>query len=339
MRKIKPYRFFSLWALILCLGFFTNSYSQKVSEHVTIDSLQVGDTFDYAITLDRSEQYDDLIFPDSADFGSSFEIRSRKQYQVSTYKDSISYELQFFGTADTTIPQLPVILVQEQDSTVYYTNPVPVRFKSIVAEEEQEFRPLKPIFYFASAWWPYILGTLILLIAGYLFYKNYWQQIETKEPKDTQTFKPQPFVNPLKELRKAIKKLEQSTLSSPEDFKTFYIDLGDAIRRYYEDLHHIPALESTSRELIAMLEKRAIDKGLIADTKAVLQEADMVKFAKFTPTTEQADRALNKAHNFLDRAREVDGPRIDHLRRKHHVRIEAERERFNREQENEEVTA
>jgi hypothetical protein len=333
--------------LIFLLSFFFVSASpaflqaQDLTEYATIDSLKVGDTFSYSITLDREQEYDDLIFPDSTNFSSTFEIRSKKQFKVNTYKDSVAYKLQFFGTADTTLPQLPVYLVQDQDTTILYTNPVPVRFHSILAEGEESFRPLKPIFKFAAAWWPYILGLLILAVAGYYLYQYYLKkQKEKSEPAERLTFSPEPFVNPIKEFRKAIKELENAELSDQEDFKAFYIDLGDAIRQYYESLYNLPALESTSRELLTMLKNGAIDENLIDDTRAVLQEADMVKFAKFKPTTKQANRALEKAYDFLERAREIDGPRIEHLRRKHQTKIEAERKRFYEEQENrEEVTA
>jgi len=337
--RIKLQNFIFLLSLLLGLALPTPGNAQDLSEYIAIDSLKVGDTFDFSITLNRSEQYDQVIFPDSADLGDAFEIRSRRQYQVSSYKDSLTYKLQFFATSDTTLPQLPVYLIQAQDTTVLYTNPVPIQFSSVLAEEEQEFRPLKPIFDFAAAWWPYILGLLILLAAGYLFYTYYWQQRETEDPKEQKIFTPKPFINPIKELQETIQELEQSEPSNKEDFKEFYIALGDAIRRYYENLHKVPALESTSRELLTMIQKRAIDEDLVADTRAVLQEADMVKFANFTPTTQQAQRALKKARDFLERARDVDGPQVQHLRRQHHEKMQAEREQFNRKQENEEVNA
>lgn len=337
-KKIQKLLIFSFFFICAAPAFLQ---AQNLTEYAPLDSLKVGDTFDFSIALDRDQEYDDIIFPDSTDFSSTFEIRSKKQFKVSTYQDSIAYELQFFGTADTTIPQLPVYLVQNQDTTVLYTNPIPVRFNSILAQgEEESFRPLKPIYEFAIAWWPYILGFLILAVAGYYLYQYYLKKQEEKsEPKERPTFSPEPFVNPLKEFRKTIKELENAELENQEDFKAFYIDLGDAIRQYYESLYNLPALESTSRELLTMLKNGAIDENLIADTRAVLQEADMVKFAKFKPTTKQADRALSKAYDFLERAREIDGPRIDHLRRKHQSKIEAERKRFYEEQENhEEVT-
>lgn len=334
---IKSFRKLS-FALFLCLFCLEAPIleAQNISEYTTVDSLKVGDKFNLSIILERNQEYDEITFPDSTNFGSTFEIRSRKQYKVTNFRDSVAYELQFFGTADTTLPQLPVYLIQDQDTTVLYTNPVPIGFSSVLAESDGSFRPLKPIFEFAAAWWPYILGFLILAIAGYYLYQYYLEkQAEESTPKEPETFTPSPFVNPLKEYEKAIKELEDAELNSREDFKEFYIDLGDAIRQYYESLYNLPALESTSRELLNMLKNGSVDEDLITDTRAVLQEADLVKFAKFSPTKKQADRALKKAYNFLERAREIDGPRIDHLRRKHQTKIEQARERFYEEQKNE----
>lgn len=313
---------------------FTSGQAQTIREYPDTDSLHAGDIFHFSLTLDREQEYDEVNFPDSTDFGPNFEIRSRQQYRVTNFKDSLSYELQFFGTADTIVPELPVTLVQNQDTTVLFTNPVPVYFQSLLTGDEDNLRPLKPIFDFAAAWWPYIIGFVILLLAGYFLYRFYTQQPEEKSsPASQKKFTPTAFVNPLKQLQKTIKHLEQQDLESEEAFEEFYIELGDAIREYFEKLHQIPALESTSRELIQLLKSQSIDKNLIADTQAVLQEADMVKFAKFHPTHKQAERALRKAYDFLERARKVDGPRVDHLRREHNAQMEAERDRFEQEQE------
>lgn len=314
---------------IICAVFAQSAIAQSVTSYSRVDSLQVGDSFNYSIVLNRNTEYDEIVYPDSSAFGDVFEIQKQRKYHVSSYRDSVAYKLQFFGTADTTIPQLPVSLVQEKDTTTLYTKRVLVPFHSVLAKDDQSLRPLKPIFEFASAWWPYLLGALLLALAAYLFYEYYWKQQEEETTVPQQPFKPTAFQNPLKTLENTIKELEEADPSEKEEFKDFYIKLGDAIRQYYETMYSIPALESTSRELILMLKKRAADDRLVDDTKAVLQEADMVKFANFTPTTKQSNRALAKANQFIGRASEVDGPRLDYLRRKHQEKIEKEREHHN----------
>lgn len=330
---------FKTAVIILCLasGLIQPGQAQSIKEYAPVDSLKVGDTFDLSITLNRTQPYDRIIFPDTADVVDPFEIRSRSQFKPGSTKDSVHYKIQFFGTSDTTLAPLPVLLVQGTDTTVLHTNPIAIKFQSVLASENEKFRPMKPIFDFAAAWWPYILAFLLLCIAGYFLYRYFTREEAKAVPPEP--FTPVPFVNPLKQLQDKIGNLEQMELSSEEDFDRFYVALGDAIRQYFEDLHRIPALESTSGEIIRALREQSIDQSLITDTRIVLQEADMVKFANFTPTDEQARKALQKAHNFLDRAKEIDGPRIEQLRRDHQSAMEEQRIRHEQQQNRQEVNA
>lgn len=300
--------------------------AQNVREFVPIDSLAVGDTFNYSLRLDRDQSYDDMSFPDSSDFAGPFEIRERQRFRVNDFRDSLSYQIQFFGTADTTIPRLPVHLVSGSDTTTLYTNPVPVRFRSVLQSEDEAFRPLKPIFDFAAAWWPWLLGLLVLGGAGWYLYRLYARRMDEQE-EEPEPFRETPFRDPLKELASTLRQLENVSLESKRDFERFYISLGDAIRSYFEDLYEIPALEMTSGEILRALRSEKVDEDLVRATRLVLNEADLVKFANFEPTDRQAAKALEKGKSFHGRAREIDGPRIEQLRRKHNRRMEEAREK------------
>lgn len=331
--KLAAAKLFAGFSIIL---FPVLMQAQNITEYARIDSLSVGDRFSYTITLSKDQPYQDVIYPDSSSFGSPFEIRSLQRFQVTDFKDSLIYELQFFGTEETRIPKLPVSLVSASDTTVLYTNPVPVPFKTVLQSEQEELRPLKPIFDFAAAWWPYILAFLLLAAAAWYLYRIYNEKgIEPKEPVKKQVYSPTPFQDPLHRLGNILSQLKGYTFTTEKDYEVFYVNLGDAIREYFEDLYRIPALESTSREILYELSRRSVDSELIDKTKAVLQEADMVKFAKFTPTEEQAEKALEKADAFLERAREVDKPRVEHLRRKHRQEIEEKRKEFEESQNSE----
>ena len=308
------------------------SFAQNVTEYVPADSLNVGDQINYTLTLDKTTTYDDVIFPDSSHFGSSFEIRSVQRFKVTDFKDSLIYRLQFFGTSDTTIPELPVKLVEGNDTTAVYTRQAPIYFKSVLQSDEEEFRPFKPIFDFAAAWWPYILLLILLGVAGWYLYQWYQKKEAQPAPQPKPEFNPEPFNDPLNQLESSLKQLQSFTFESQKDFDQFYVNLGDAIRLYFERLHNIPALESTSSEMMYELNRRSMDEELLDQTRKVLNEADMVKFAKFTPTEDQAQKALNKGEAFLKKAKKIDGPKVNHLRRQHNLQIERQKQAFEQEQ-------
>lgn len=302
--------------------------AQQVTEYAKLDSLKVGDTFTYSITLEKDRAYNSVLYPDSSAFGSPFEIRSRQHFKITDFKDSLVYRIQYFGTEDSRIPRLPVRLIADSDTNTVFTRPVPVHFKSVLQSEDEEFRPLKPIFDFAAAIWPYLLALLLLAAIGWYVYKRYKEGLEQDEPEPKPEFEPVPFSNPMETLANTLTQLKSFNFDSKEDFKHFYIQLGDAIRTYFEDLYRIPALESTSREIIYQLERRRVDQRLIDQTKKVLNEADMVKFAKFTPTEKQARAALSAGEDFMSVAREVDSTRLERMRRRHREQVEQKRRKF-----------
>jgi hypothetical protein len=328
LNKLSKFPIAFLAALFLFAASGTKSFSQTLEQQVSADSLQAGDLFDFSITLKKDRAYDRIIYPDSTSFNSDIELRKRQQFRVTDFKDSLHYQLQYWPTDTDTIPALPVRLVSNGDTTTIYTEPVPLSFSSVMQNEEEEMRPLKPIFDFAAALWPYLVGLFVLLLAGgliYYFYKKYRQQPESEPPPQ---FTPQPFLNPIKELENNLRQLKDVPLTTKEQFEQFYISLGDAIRLYFEQMYDMPALESTSREIVHELDRRAIDERMITQTRIVLREADMVKFAKFTPGSEQAKQTYGKGQEFLAITKELHGPRIREMERRHQEKVEEARQAF-----------
>ena len=105
-----------------------------------------------------------------------------------------------------------------------------------------------------------------------------------------------PFDRAIQEL----KALENELPQVQEEYKQYYSKLTDVVRRYLEEEADIDALESTSDELLDKLELRK-DAGILDlsletlnNLKKVLQNADLVKFARSAPAIGVAttDRAM-----------------------------------------------
>ncbi len=324
--------------ILICLfGIVRPATGQQVRTYISDDSLQAGDLVMYSITLIRGEEYDQIIFPDTSYFNQNFELRERRRYRVADFKDSLAYLLQFWGVNDVAIPSLPVKLVSGNDTTTVYTRPISIVFQSVLQSENPDLRPLKPIFEFARAWWLYILIILLLIIAAAIAWYYYKKRQEQPVPAPPPEFKQQPFLNPLRELENNLRQLKNVPESKEPNLHQFYIDLGDAIRLYFEQMYHIPALESTSGEVLAELNRRGVDDNIIDDTRAVLNEADLVKFAKFEPTQEQAKKAFQKAEGFHSTVKAQHQNRIKMMRRQHFEKVEQERRAFIEAQKQEET--
>ena len=304
-------------------GFILPVVGQNIHTYVSVDSIEVGDVFTYSLVLNRDREFGGIQFPDGTSFGEDVELLNRERHRVAPLRDSLVYTLQFFGTTDFTIPGQEVILNSATGDTTLQSNPVPLFFKTVLSENEEEFKPFKPIFDFAALIWPYVLAVIFLALAAWYLYRWYKSREKDTAPRIPET--PIPFTNPLDELESKLVKLGSGNFPvNREEFEIFYISLGNAIRAYLERVYKIKALEMTSREILRAMQQYPADKEMIHTTRKVLNEADMVKFARFVPSSDQAKEALILAQNFLDTARKNDADIIS-LMQKQHEESESER--------------
>lgn len=298
-----------LFAFLLTLLIQTRATSQQAQLSTTPDSVSIGDIVTYSIVLPTDWPYRSLILPDSSAFGSTIEIRERKQFRTSNASDSIVYVLQFYGTEDLLIQSLSVALVNGDEKKVLTLPEVRIPFKSTLKEPEPEFRPLKNIYDFAINWVPYIILGLLLVLIGWVIVRYVRRYMAQKPAAVTPLALPE-FENPLEVLELQLAYLRSGDILIRGEFKQFYTLLGDALRAYIESVYMIPALESTTREVLRDMKKEAIDPTLIQHCEQVLRQADMAKFAKYKPTSELALGDCSQAEAFLQRARTIDQMRI-----------------------------
>jgi hypothetical protein len=87
-----------------------------------------------------------------------------------------------------------------------------------------------------------------------------------------------------------------------------YEEAADVLRRYLEDAAQVPARELTTSALLRSLPGHLADGGLRGRCRALLAEADLVKFARVRPSEAEASLFLARARELLDRWHEVSRP-------------------------------
>lgn len=301
-------------ATVLGLLIGTAAQAQVVRVGVWPDSVSVGQILNVAMSVDLGGVYTGFIPPDSTSWGEAFEYRGMRRIPVGAGRDSVVVRLQFFGTADTLITPKAVRLTGA-DTLTLLTPALPVYFKSLVDGDGAELRPLKPIFDFARNWWPWILGAIVLLVAAYLVHNRYRRR-PVAAPPPPPVERP-PFIDPLDVLKRELERLKRGESLEQGEFKAWYSEMGDLLRRYMEDVHGIPAMESTTGELRNAFRQRGLHSDLAKPFLLVLDAADMVKFAKFKPAAADADAAYQTARTFVEAAERLDRMRIHHLELEH----------------------
>lgn len=307
-------RVFSLLAFTMLLHIGTVVQAQSVRSFATPDSLAIGDTFYFVITSQYNSTRYQAAYPDSTAFGDSFEYVSMRRYRGVQSRDSIVYRLQFFALQDTIMPPKTVQFLGGDTPLRVETLPVPLYFKSVLDPADAELRPIKPIFQFGRAIWPYLVGLLLLITALYLFWRYRDRFIkQATEPVPAPKEVP-PFRNPLKTLADDLVGLYQFENFKTDHYREFYFLVSQAFRQYFEDVYKVLALESTTRELLLDLGRKGADERIIDLLKLILRRADLVKFAKFEARTADAAETIEQAEELVQLLRKADNERIAHLK-------------------------
>jgi len=83
-------------------------------------------------------------------------------------------------------------------------------------------------------------------------------------------------------------------------FQEYFDRVNDAVRQYLGSRYGFDGLESTTDEILQSMRKATLLEELaMPGIVLFLEDCDLVKFAKFTPTTEECTRALDAAERIV----------------------------------------
>lgn len=204
-----------------------------------------------------------------------------------------------FDTGFMVLP--PVEFVFNQDSfQTLSTEPILLFVSDIPVEMEADIKEIKEPYDVPFNWKRYIkwillaLAIIAAIVVGIILYKKYKKQPE--EP----VARPKPK-RPAHEI--ALEKLEalrQKKLWQNDKTKEFYIELSDIIREYIEFQFDVLALEMTTDQIITTLKLKGLEDEKIRPLKAMLQMADLAKFAKYKPISNENEQNFDIARTFVN---------------------------------------
>jgi hypothetical protein len=108
------------------------------------------------------------------------------------------------------------------------------------------------------------------------------------------------YKTPIEKATSLLDTLEKKELWQKGEVKAYYSELTDIARNYIEEAIEIPAMESTTSELIQGLraasvkKKMTLSQEIIENLERVLKQADLVKFAKSKPLDFEITEDRNK---------------------------------------------
>jgi hypothetical protein len=143
------------------------------------------------------------------------------------------------------------------------------------------------------AWWPWLLAAALGALAWEAWRR--WKAARAARPLPLAPVAPP--LTPDEAAERALAELEASGLWARGEHPAFYLRLTDILRVYLEARWGEPATAMTSAEVARLIKDRHADFKLAAQTRELLQRADLVKFARLKGAAEDgpADAQLVRA--------------------------------------------
>ncbi|MDI6401262.1 hypothetical protein QLX67_04590 [Balneolaceae bacterium ANBcel3] len=307
--------------LILGLLFFFPllAEAQRAAQSISSDTIGTGDVFTYSIRITDTEHFSETIYPDTSVFQDHFILRKQESHSISG-GDSLVYHLQLFDVDIAQLPEMQLAFVRGRDTLRMIIPPAGFTYKSRVEDDRADLQPLKPLFTFLYnnriLYLSLFIALLVILALLYFFRERLFGRTVTEEVKIIPV---PPFRNPINDLKKELLEIESMLQANPFDLKTFYSRLSIVFRDYYERVHGFPALESTTSEVVEQLKRKAFDKEAILLTAHILQEADLVKFARYMPSRNACLTIIKHAKNLAGKVSAKDLYRVGELRQAHEL--------------------
>ena len=294
---------------ILAMGGLPHSvFAQQPELIASVDSneMLIGDHLALNILVSHGTDQE-ILWPFWLDSLGGFEVISASPIDSSLRGGQVE-EIQeliltTFDSGMYQIPALPILYTQAGDTFRLETDPYLIQVHGIAVDTAQAIKPIKtlldaPLTFREVLPW-LLVGVVALLIIGGLLY---WF-VFRKKPEPVLTGPPPPQIPPHEVAMRKLAKLEQKKLWQEGSIKAYYVELTEILREYLEGRYHVPALESTTDEIIAGLNSKDIPAHQFNQLKDLLVRADFTKFAKLRPGPSENMAGMEVARTFIKETR------------------------------------
>ena len=276
----------------------TVSFSQQVEVAVDTTNIRIGEQFFYQISVDDTTS---VIIPKLENLKGLEVVEDLK---IDTVKSNLikKYLLTGFDSGAFYIPSQQVFI----RNRAYITDSILINVATVAVDTtKQKMFPIKAIQsepYVFDDFIPYLIWVILglLLIAAIIYY------IKTRKKKEVTEEEIIALLPPYEEAIERLHKLDEKLLWQNNQVKKYYSELTEIVRTYVEKELKVPALESTTDEIIETLidfnkaKTLETNKETINKLKTLLSEADLVKFAKSKPLAHQIEGNRKDAEEVLN---------------------------------------
>lgn len=302
--------------LVVCLlaGFTAGAQQTLIDVKVDTADILVGEqtTLHVTVTTDPNRR---IIIPLPSDtLMTGVEVISVSDADSTVADGRLVIRRDILVTSfDSSLYLLPPFIAIDGADTIA-SNQVALKVSTVPVDVDnpEKFYDIKDVWkppFVLADYYPWIFGVLtalfLICVIGYLVqrYRRHRSEVPVK-PAEPEL---PPYETAIRELD-SIKdqKLWQQGLN-----KEYYTQVTDTLRRYISRRYGVNAMEKTSEEILAIIE-RETDEHTVYDTlRQVLRLSDYVKFAKLHPLPDENDESMRNAYLFVNQTKRTEAPQPD----------------------------
>ncbi|MEA3462039.1 MAG: hypothetical protein U9R49_09180 [Bacteroidota bacterium] len=294
-------------ALFLLLLMPAKGQLISVQSLVSSDSLMIGEQITYTLKVDADSEIEFMLPLIRDTLSSHLEVLTPLSSDTLVEGNRTvveqSYMITGFESGSQILPSQEVIYRRAGGIDTARSMPLIIKVYDPVVDTTQQIKPIKPpintpvTFRELLPWLAaglgglLILGTVIWLVLRYLRRKKNPEKYSNKplEPAHVIAFR-------------ELDKLKEGKIWTRGEVKEYYTRLTEITRHYIERQYDIPAMESTTEEILHAFQRANPEDHLLDEIlKELLELADLVKFAREDPLPLDNQTNLNNAYIFVQK--------------------------------------
>jgi hypothetical protein len=302
------------FTLIIISTQFAFAQESSVRAFAAMDSnvMLIGDRVTLHVGVDHNEKDEIVRITPDMPLDSNFEIVGAGKWsrgRIGSYRDIV------FTAWDTGLFRIPpvefVVRHSNGDQEVVTSRPLLVTVENPKGVENMAApAPMKEIEQEEMTFedvMPWLIGILAFVGVGFGLWFMYKKYKEKPVLPVVQKIVQPPHIV----AERLLKELKIKQLWEQGNIKEYYSELSHILRGYLEDAYKIPALESTTDELMTILSSdkmtdfQGLNKSgfLLEKIQDLLQTADLAKFAKVIPPDTVHDKFWSDAFEIVDKTK------------------------------------
>ena len=285
------------WVFTMLFLFIGIAGYAQVSSKIDTTSIRIGEQFNYEIIVDQTS---DVRFP-KLELDSLNRIGVVTSHEIDSLKNQLikKYTLTSFDSGRYVLPGQEIFIKDKRFLTKDVLIDVATVPVDTIKQPMYHIKDIENEPYLFSDYLNYFWGLIaLLIIIGLILYF-----VLRDKPTEEEILLRIP---PFDAAKKRLMELDGKELISQNKIKLYYVELTDIVRTFIERELNIPALESTTEELLETItdfnssSKLDIPRDTLIKLQILLKEADLVKFAKSKPLQNEISLHRIDAEGIID---------------------------------------